>query len=69
MRTSIVLSLVLGFLCSSGRVTGQVEREIRLPVEDGRVSVLQLSRKLLDAYGYDGDSLRFRDVEVRSTLR
>ncbi|MHC4813494.1 MAG: esterase/lipase family protein [Planctomycetota bacterium] len=40
---------------------------IEVPVENGRVSLLTLSRRLFDAYGLDGDKLRFRDVRVRVT--
>ncbi len=40
---------------------------IEVPVENGRVSLLNLSRRLLDAYGLDGQKLRFKDVRVKVT--
>ena len=40
---------------------------IEVPIQNGRVSLLTLSRRLLDAYGLDGQQLRFKDLAVRVT--
>lgn len=40
---------------------------IEVPIQNGRVSLLTLSRRLLDAYGLDGKQLHFDDVSIRVT--
>ena len=40
---------------------------VEVGIENGRVSLLALSRRLLDVYGFDGQQLRFKDRRVRVT--
>ena len=37
----------------------QTEREVRLPATDGKLSLLALTRAVLDEYGYSGSPLAF----------
>jgi pimeloyl-ACP methyl ester carboxylesterase len=41
-----------------------LRREIRVPLDDGRISLLALGRALCDAYGLDGDVLAFADRSI-----
>lgn len=40
---------------------------IEVPIQNGRVSLLTFSRRLLDAYGLDGQQLHFEDVRIQVT--
>ena len=55
--------LVLSFLLAA-HLPSQIVREVRVPLVDGRVSVLDLSRALLDEYGFAGEHLSVSDVRV-----
>ena len=44
--------------------SAQVHREVRLPLDDGRLSALALTRAVLNEYGFEGDQLSFPDVAV-----
>jgi PGAP1-like protein len=62
MHRGIFCSLVV--LVLGLAVPAQSVREIRLPVESGKLSVLKLTRALLTEYGYSGEHLNFPDVKV-----
>ena len=57
------LGVVLPFLLVT-QLSSQVVREVRVPLVEGKVSVLELSRALLDEYGFAGEHVSFPDVRV-----
>ena len=63
IRTGILLSLAIISVLPSV-VSAQTRRAVRIPLDDGGLSMLGLTRAVLTEYGYSGEHLHFPDVRV-----
>ncbi len=78
MRRLLLSSLSISAILASALLAGLPNRlmaqesrsstsEVRIPLQDGRLSLLALSRALLDAYDLNGNGLDFPDQQINVT--